>query len=178
MLPRGRLREPLAGLARADCTVITRAEQAHDLNALRAEAARLSGDRPAFAARTRTTCVRPLITNDANALSAPATLAQPAAAFCAIGNPQAFFTQARAADIELCLTRAFADHHNYTQSDVDALTRAANEAGARALITTAKDAVKLHALHFTLPCYVLEIALAIEDEAELLALVRRALTKA
>ncbi|MDT5262954.1 MAG: tetraacyldisaccharide 4-kinase, partial [Acidobacteriota bacterium] len=37
MLPRGRLREPVSGLRRADCVVITRAELAADLEALRAE---------------------------------------------------------------------------------------------------------------------------------------------
>ncbi|HVG30885.1 MAG TPA: tetraacyldisaccharide 4'-kinase, partial [Pyrinomonadaceae bacterium] len=36
LLPRGRLREPVSGLARADCVVITRAELAADLEGLRA----------------------------------------------------------------------------------------------------------------------------------------------
>jgi tetraacyldisaccharide 4'-kinase len=175
LLPRGRLREPLTGLTRADCVVITRAEHARDLASLRAETAQLSGGRPIFIARTRTISVRPLGTEGAAAPSASLPLAQPVAAFCAVGNPQAFFAQARGANIELSFTRAFSDHHNYVQTDVDALTRAATETGARAFVTTAKDAVKLRALRFTLPCYVLEIALEIEDEAALLALVRSTL---
>ena len=177
LLPRGRLREPLTGLARADCLVITRAEHARDLAGLRAEAAQLSGGRPVFVAYTRTLCVRPLATEGAADAVVPSALAQPAAAFCAIGNPQAFFAQARGSNIELSFTRTFADHHSYTQTDVDAITHAATEAGAHALVTTAKDAVKLGALSFALPCYVLEIALEIENEAELLALVRSVLTK-
>ena len=58
MLPRGRLREPRAGLARADCVVITRAEMAEDLEGLRAEVLRLTGGRAAVVAsrvRTRAT---------------------------------------------------------------------------------------------------------------------------
>ncbi|HYY41783.1 MAG TPA: tetraacyldisaccharide 4'-kinase, partial [Pyrinomonadaceae bacterium] len=79
LLPRGRLREPLDGLARAHCIVITRAELAPDLNALRAKAAQLSAGRPVFSARTRTTRVRPLALPDAPA-PAGAT-GQPLAAF-------------------------------------------------------------------------------------------------
>ena len=37
LLPRGRLREPRAGLARADCIVITRADQADDFDSLKRE---------------------------------------------------------------------------------------------------------------------------------------------
>ncbi|PYS90320.1 MAG: tetraacyldisaccharide 4'-kinase [Acidobacteria bacterium] len=176
LLPRGRLREPLAGLKRADCLIITRAELANDLEGLRATAAQLSAGRPIFNARTSTQRIRLLTTNDEADTFALDALVQPLMAFCAIGNPQAFFTHARNAGYDLSQTRVFPDHHNYTQTDVDALTRAAAQHGARALITTAKDAVKLRSLHFSLPCFVLEIALMLEDEASLLALVRRVLS--
>ncbi len=176
LLPRGRLREPLRGLARADCIVITRAELARDLAALRATATQLSDGRPVFIARTHTQRIRPLSASDEASSIAPAVLPQPLAAFCAIGNPQAFFTHARQGGCELSQTRAFADHHSYTQADVAALTHAAEQSGARALITTAKDAVKLRSLHFALPCYVLEIRLTLDEEPELLALVRKAIS--
>jgi tetraacyldisaccharide-1-P 4'-kinase len=73
--------------------------------------------------------------------------------------------------------RAFTDHHAYTQSDLDSLTRAAAEAGARSLLTTAKDAVKLRQLSTKLPIYVVEIALEFDEEEKLLELVRGALAK-
>jgi tetraacyldisaccharide 4'-kinase len=41
------------------------------------------------------------------------------------------------------LERAFPDHHVYSQDEIDSVIRAAKEIGANALITTAKDAVKL-----------------------------------
>ena len=186
LLPRGRLREPPGELARADCVVITRAELARDLAHLRAEAARLCTGRPVFVARTRTLGFHPLAATDvaetdaADAPPQPAAFAppQPVAAFCAIGNPQAFFMHARNAGCELRHACAFADHHEYTQADVDALVGAAAQSGARALVTTAKDAVKLRALRFSLPCYVLEIALAFDEEEALRALVRAAITQA
>ena len=64
---------------------------------------------------------------------------------------------------DLGLERAFTDHHVYTQSDVDALNQLAKQVGAHALITTAKDAVKLKGMAFDLPCYVLEIEIVIDD---------------
>jgi tetraacyldisaccharide 4'-kinase len=176
LLPRGRLREPLAGLTRADCIIITRTELADDLEALRKRAAQLSDGRPIFNAHTSTQRLRLLTTDDAARVVAPDALVQPLFAFCAVGNPQAFFRHARNAGYELRHTRAFADHHDYTQADADALSEVATRHGARALITTAKDAVKLRSLHFSLSCFVLEIAFVLEDEASLLALVRKVLS--
>lgn len=176
LLPRGRLREPLHSLARAEAIVITRAELARDLADLHTTAAQLSDGRPIFVARTSTRCIRLLTAADENVGLEPTALTQPLAAFCAIGNPQAFFTHARQAGCELIQTRAFPDHHYYTQADVDKLTSEAERSGARALITTAKDAVKLRSLSFALPCYVLEITLTLDEEPRMLALVRKAIS--
>jgi tetraacyldisaccharide 4'-kinase len=86
-----------------------------------------------------------------------------AAAFCAVGNPVSFFKSLRQAGYELCVERSFPDHHVYSQDEIDALNRAAKETGANALITTAKDAVKLRALGFSIPCFVMEIEVAVDD---------------
>jgi tetraacyldisaccharide 4'-kinase len=102
---------------------------------------------------------------------------QPLAAFCAIGNPQAFFAHARREGLTLNYTRAFADHHAYTQRDVDNCAREAARHGARALLTTAKDAVKLRALDFALPCYVLEVALKFDDEQRMRAVLNECLSR-
>jgi tetraacyldisaccharide 4'-kinase len=176
LLPRGRLREPRTGLVRADCIVLTRAEHAHDLASLRAEIAQLSGARPVFVARTRTKHLHPLNETDVSTAITLASLPQPLLAFCAVGNPQGFFAHLRAAGCQLQQTRAFADHHHYMQADVAALVSAATQSGARALVTTTKDAVKLRALNFSLPCFVLEIALEIDEETDLLKLVRAAIS--
>src|SRR5215208_3969363 len=67
MLPRGRLREPVSGLARADCVVITRAEQARDIEGLRAEVARVGeGRAEVFTSRVRTLGLKALSEADAN----------------------------------------------------------------------------------------------------------------
>ena len=176
LLPRGRLREPPGGLARADCIVITRADQAQDIDTLKKQVERLSGGRPLLFAHTRTKRVRPLSVAAAEYFEEADLRSQPAAAFCAIGNSQAFFSQARGDGHALNYTRAFPDHHFYTQGDVAALEAEAERRGARLLLTTAKDAVKLRPLKFRLPCYVLEIELRFDEEDKLREIVREAVT--
>jgi tetraacyldisaccharide 4'-kinase len=187
LLPRGRLREPARGLRRADCIVITRAELATDLEALRAEVLHLCGEHAAVVvSRVLTRGLIPLRDVGArleeDALIKVDTLikvegrgtGQPVAAFCAVGNPRAFFEHLRRDGFELCHTRVFPDHHAYTPSDVEAIARAAEQRGARALLTTAKDAVKLRGRDFALPCYVVETGLEFDDEGRLLDLIRHA----
>ncbi|MBV9957810.1 MAG: tetraacyldisaccharide 4'-kinase [Acidobacteria bacterium] len=178
LLPRGRLREPLRGLARADALILTRAEQARDLAAVRDEALRLSGGRPVFASQTRTVRTRLLMPDSDEIKEAPfEALPQPVAAFCALGNPQAFFAHLRADGYTLAHTNAFRDHHVYTPADANRLSREAVERGAHALVTTAKDAVKLRGLGFELPCYVIEIDVSFDDEPKLLELLKQALQR-
>jgi len=193
MLPRGRLREPLANLSRAGCVVVTRADLVSNLDETLSALRRISNEMRIFTARTRTARVTRLrLTGDSSGVASvgkevtveeaivavsAAARNQPVFAFCALGNAEAFFAHAQRERFELQGTRAFADHHNYTQADVYALEREARQHGASALLTTKKDAVKLSALRFDLPCFVLEIEMEIDDEAALIALVRHALTE-
>src|ERR1044072_834671 len=158
LLPYGRLREWLDGLTRADCLVLTRCDQVESVEALRAEIVELTGGRPIFESRMRPLRVTSL-KNGPEMIALPGRVG----AFCAVGNPSSFFESLRSLGYELGLERAFADHHAYTQSDVDELNQLARQTGANALITTAKDAVKLKGMSFSLPCYVLEIEIAIDD---------------
>lgn len=156
LLPYGRLREPLSGLNRADCVVLTRCDQANNLEQT-ANLETLKTQIRSFIRR------RPLFESRMRALHRPQTTG-PVAAFCAVGNPYSFFAQLRTSGYELVLEKAFTDHHAYTQNDVGDLVAAATRAGATSLITTAKDAVKLNSLSFPLPYHVFEIEIAITDE--------------
>jgi len=166
LLPFGRLRETPESLGRADCVVITRCDQVGELDNLRSEIHRLTGGRPIFYSHMRTARLSPL-KNGSDTLSPPVRVA----AFCAVGNPYSFFEHVRRGGFELALQKYYPDHHVYSQDEIDSLARAANEVGATALITTAKDAVKLRTLSFSLPCYVLEIEIEIEGAEELARLV-------
>lgn len=61
----------------------------------------------------------------------------------------------------------FRDHHSFTAAEVEACAARAERAGADALLTTAKDAVRLPAARTALPVLVLRIAAEIEDEPRL-----------
>jgi tetraacyldisaccharide 4'-kinase len=171
LLPAGLLREPVGGLRRADCVVITRAELAEDLDGLRADASRLSGGRPTFAARTLSVGVK-LIGQVSSDYVRRQTTPRAVAAFCGVGNPRAFFANLRRDGYELRRTRAFADHHGYTQHDVYEIEHEARGAGAEALVTTAKDATKLRALRFEMPCFEVEMDIEIDDARGLMELLR------
>jgi len=173
LLPYGRLREPRAGLARADCVVITRTEQVDDIDSLMNSVQRLVGEVPIFSSRMVASPVRRL---SGESVDNESLRAQPIAAFCGVGNPESFFNQLRRAGYTPALTRAFADHNDYNQSDVDRLISEAKAHGAGALITTAKDALKLTSLNLELPCYVLEIKIAIAHEDRLIEMIRNACT--
>jgi tetraacyldisaccharide 4'-kinase len=166
LLPYGRLREAPEGLSRADCVVLTRCDQSGELDSIRTEISRLSGNVPVFRSEMRTSRVSPL-KNGAEALTPPARVA----AFCAIGNPGSFFEHLRRAGYDLALQKSFPDHHVYSQDEIDAIVREAKALAATSLITTAKDAVKLRALSFAIPCYVLEIEMWIDDSEELARMV-------
>jgi tetraacyldisaccharide 4'-kinase len=64
-------------------------------------------------------------------------------AFSGLADNEQFFTALRDAGMKVVATRGFADHHRYTASDVESIKRAAAEAGAKTIVTTEKDAVKI-----------------------------------
>lgn len=161
LLPYGRLREPRAGLSRADCVVITRTDQVENTSAIKDAIERLAGAIPVFSSRMVTSGIRRL---NGESVDPKSFMAQPVAAFCGIGNPESFFNHLRREGCTLSFTRAFADHHNYTQSDITRLVRDAKASGATRLITTAKDAIKLAPFELEIACHVLDIQIAIDDD--------------
>jgi len=166
LLPHGRLRETPEGLSRADCVVLTRCDQVGSVASLREEVLRLTGKGPIFESQMRVVRLSPL-KNGVESITPPARVA----AFCAVGNPASFFESVRRMGYELAVEKSFVDHHVFSQPEIDSLVKTASDAGASALITTAKDAVKLRSLSFSMPCYVLEIEIAIENAEEFTRLV-------
>ncbi|MCP9493044.1 MAG: tetraacyldisaccharide 4'-kinase [Pyrinomonadaceae bacterium MAG19_C2-C3] len=164
LLPRGRLREPLSALRRADAIILTRTEQVADTSGIIAKLNLESDSCPIFIARTQTRRVLSLAgsssQNDVRDL-----MRQPVASLCAIGNPGNFVNHLRGDGWQVFDTSAFPDHHRYTPDDITKIERHARGHGAQAVLTTAKDAVKLRGLPFTLPCLIVDVEFAI-DEAE------------
>jgi tetraacyldisaccharide 4'-kinase len=156
LLPEGRLREPLTGLERADCVVLTRVDQVGDTTSIQQELRRFTSC-PVFTSRMKTRAIVPL-----NASST--AVFTPVAAFCGIGNPQSFFKHVRREGYEPMLNKALRDHQGYSQQLIDSITNEAEHAGARSLLTTAKDAVKLRSFNLRLPLFSVDIEISIDDE--------------
>ena len=100
------------------------------------------------------------------------------AAFCGIGNPESFFALLRRESYQLCYTRALRDHHRYVQSDLDQIERESVSSGAQALLTTAKDEVKLRSIDLDLPCYAVDIEIELEENEAFSALIDKAIWSA
>lgn len=143
LLPRGLLREPLASLSRADVIVLTRCDQA--------DAATLAGlrrrlDRAAPGTPVVESDHRPLHLLDADGGEEPLDRlrGRPVAAFCGLGNPEAFRRTLLGLGCTVVDFRVYPDHHPYTREDVESLGCWAGTLADDALvITTQKDLVKL-----------------------------------
>lgn len=163
LLPEGRLREPISGLSRAGCVVMTRVDQASDIESLRKQIGRYA-DCQVFESRMQSRGLVPLF-------NSPETVAKPVGAFCGVGNPGSFFEHLQREGYSPVFERVMTDHHAYTQKDIDSIARAAGDAGAKSLITTSKDAVKLEALTLPLPCYSLDIEISIDNDDDFMKLI-------
>lgn len=180
LLPKGRLREPLEGLARASFLLVNRAEtaarirrktRAEILAEISMRLAEYAPGIPVIGTTTRFARMTPLdrylagLGVDASSGYDIGSMANKKGfAFCGLGRPEAFFEKLRADNFELAGKRAFADHHRYSRREIAGLVREAQAAGADYLLTTAKDAVKLAAVQPDMACFVVEVDLVIDDE--------------
>ena len=151
VFPRGTLREPVEGLARADVVALSRAD--------------LSTPEQRKAVRERVTELSPQAvwveivhkplelvmveegTQKAGGTPAPLeTLrGKRVLAFCGLGNPAGFRHTLEDCGYEVAEFREFPDHHIYGPGDLNALAAAARQAKAEALVCTQKDLVKIGA---------------------------------
>jgi tetraacyldisaccharide 4'-kinase len=171
LLPAGILRESPAELARADCIVITRADDPTSSEELRREIAAQSGG-PIFCSRMRLKGLRGVGRETGQPSIAGEEIRDASvAAFCGLGHPESFFSLLKRNGYRLSHTQVFRDHHTYTQSDINRVAQHSIAGGARFLLTTAKDEVKLRSLDFELPCYSVDISIEIENAGKLQTLI-------
>ena len=163
-MPRRFTRYDLAGLlavagfgAAYAALVVTRASRVEDRDAVEAWWREHGSSGPVFWLDFRLARLRPL------AGGAPIPLPEPdpasAFAWCGLGNPEAFFKDLRAAGVPMRDAARFSDHGGPSADELEGLDAEAKHIGARRLICTEKDAVKLTEDHFaalTLPLFVAE----------------------
>jgi tetraacyldisaccharide 4'-kinase len=171
LLPAGVLRESPAELARADCIVITRADDLTSTDALRGEIVAKAKQTPVFSSRMKLSGLRAV--QGQSSVDVEEIKASRVVAFCGLGNPESFFSLLRRSGYQLVQTQVFRDHYRYLQTDVEHLEQEARRHGAQALVTTAKDEVKLRSLKFELPCYAADIAIEIDNESAFRALIEK-----
>ena len=166
-MPAGRLREKPSAASRADAFLLVSNGEPDVLPSLRAR----YPDRPVFELGP----IRPaawLLTHyEAGAVLeatgsapgkatplpdplSPAELPQPLYAFAGIARPNRFFDDLMNAGMVLAGRSNFPDHHAYGPADLRRLEREAQAAGAAALITTEKDAVRIPAEGQSVETYV------------------------
>ena len=173
LLPAGILRESPAELARADCIVITRADDHDSIEELRRKIGAQSNDCAVFCSRMRLSGLRPVQPGQP-LIPRDEIRASRIAAFCGLGNPESFVDLLRRGGYQLAHTQIFRDHHWYTQNDIDRVVRESVLRGAKILLTTAKDEVKLRSLKFDIPCYTADIAIEIENQEKLREIIKGA----
>ena len=128
VFPAGPLRAPLRPqLARTDALVIVGAGSA--ANTIAAEIA--AQGKPVLSAHLKPDAAQVAELRGKRVL-----------AFAGIGDPARFFNTLRASGIDVVAERAFADHHPYSQEEIESLITEAKRDGL-ALVTTEKDLARL-----------------------------------
>ena len=138
LLPSGRLREPLAAMARAHAAILTGLRSLDGSGAALAAALRPYGfTGPGFASVTCPGVPRRIGGGD---------LSPAARVFLvtAVARPDAFAEMARGLGFTIAGELRFPDHYRYPPASLARIADAWQASGAETVLTTAKDRVKLH----------------------------------
>jgi tetraacyldisaccharide 4'-kinase len=107
-----------------------------------------------------------------DALAAAPLIGREVVAFAGIARPEKFYATLRRVGAQIVATRDFADHHPYTQREVEALIEEAGRRGAL-LVTTEKDMARLSARQAR-AMVALPVTLRFEEPASVRRLLRQA----
>jgi tetraacyldisaccharide 4'-kinase len=162
LAPGGRLREPLRALARADAVLVVGSPAggaaSRDIGVVDGlgDALREAGYRgPLWQVAVEAELPR-LVEGGASTSAVFLAVA-------AIARPERFFTAARAAGLDVRETLTLRDHDPYSPATLAQITTLATRCGADAVVTTAKDRVKLGG-RLVLPLWELPIAAQLPPE--------------
>jgi tetraacyldisaccharide 4'-kinase len=157
--PRGRLREPLSALARADAFVFTRAEPGTPTAEVAATLRHWNAPAPIFTARLRPAG---LFDESGSPVEVAALGQRRVLAVCAVANPASFAATLSEVGLTPEQIVSYRDHHRYSARDFGRIERIARAAGASWIVTTEKDAVKLGS-GLTLPTVTLRLAVEVGE---------------
>lgn len=142
LLPGGLLREPVSSLSRTDVVVLTRCDKVSEdkLERIVTRIWQIKPDLPIVKSIHKPVSV--IYSN--NEKSEPAELkGKNIFAFCAIGNPNAFFETVKNLGANIKSSYSFNDHYHYVTDDIKGLIEKASQSDARIILTTEKDWTKI-----------------------------------
>jgi tetraacyldisaccharide 4'-kinase len=158
-LPAGRLREGLDAAARADAILVTDAALAEE---------RSLADRLGVAAVFRAVrALDPAVQLQPSGRAEPVTPGDAVFAVAGIARPERFFADVAGKGWTVVGTRAFRDHHPYTRREVQEFVAEARAAGARLVMTTEKDMMRLGPFGaLALPLAWMPLRMSVEPSAD------------
>jgi tetraacyldisaccharide 4'-kinase len=160
-MPAGRLRERPSAVARADLVLLTRLEAASEAEIAALEA-RLGVERTLRVGRR----VAGWLTPEGRPTPPPAS----AFLLAAIARPERFERDVAGCGVAVVGRSFFRDHHRFRADELASAAARARAGGAQAIVTTAKDAVRLESpCALDPPVVVMGIVADIADEARLRA---------
>ncbi len=142
--PLGRLREPLAGIARAHAILLTRAWQGMDYRALLEKVRPFHPQIPCLNVRQQLALVNPADSTTPG--HTPSLNGLKGIAMAGIGHPGQFFDALRSEGVLLVGTVPFPDHHRYSKEDLQQVAIRCRQHGVETVFTTEKDAENLQGL--------------------------------
>lgn len=183
LLPAGRLREPVASLARADALVWTQWREGRPSETLRALVAESAGrDLVELRARQRVVALSRVDAEEDEdewewAAGVEALGIDTVGVLLAVARPERVF-ETLGPKVSVVLRALRPDHYWWELREVRKLAAEAERKGAKALLTTGKDAVKMLGLResggrLALPLYAIRIETEVLDRSALSALLDR-----
>ncbi len=142
VFPRGMLREPVAGLRRADMVIVSRADLV-DPQRLDPIWQQIAGIAPHAVRIEAAHAPHTLVDVESQSASLDSLSGQRLAAFCGIGNPAGFRETLLRCGLDIAAWREFPDHHPYSPRDLQALDTWVQSQDATAVLCTRKDLVKI-----------------------------------
>lgn len=177
MPPLGRLREPLQAMRRADAVIVTRSDRPFDEAAIeRVVRGTCRPGIPIFYSWHDIEALRPVFGGDER--SSQSLRGRKVGVLTAIGNPAVFVEDLQNIGMRVVSESLERDHHSFSEGDLARAIAASRSAGAEALLTTEKDAVKLERLRqVDFPVLAVRIGFRSDDEGQLLSVVMKAVLR-
>jgi tetraacyldisaccharide 4'-kinase len=146
LLPGGVLREPLNAISRAGQVVVTRSHYGVNHEELELEIRKRNPLVPVYYFHHDAVALWDLKTRGTRQVRD--FVGKPVAALAGIGNPQVFLRDLGHYQMRVVDQIIYRDHHRFSQGELNAAVGRARKAGAKVLVTTEKDAVRLQELDF------------------------------